>query len=97
MLARARICAATVKEYKFQCLFVYFIPHACLHFERLVLFTMAFDLLPAAMEYVLANPGSVVNTSALDEAAGVGVVISPEQIEQGVSKVAGSSQRIWLR
>ena len=43
MLARAGIRAATVKEYKFQCLLVYFIPHACLQVGRLILFIVAFD------------------------------------------------------
>lgn len=40
----------------------------------------------AALEYVLAHPGDHVNVAELEAACGVGVVITPEQVEQAVER-----------
>jgi glutaminyl-tRNA synthetase len=42
--------------------------------------------LNAALEYVLKNPDSKVDTSAFEVSCGVGVVVTPEQIEAAVEK-----------
>ena len=39
----------------------------------------------AALEYLLHNPGDAVDIAALEAAAGVGVVVSPDEIEEAVS------------
>ena len=46
---------------------------------------MYFLLISAAMDYLMANPDEAVNIKALEEAAGVGVVVTPDQIEEAVS------------
>ncbi|CAH1783319.1 unnamed protein product, partial [Owenia fusiformis] len=43
--------------------------------------------LNAAMEYLLENPNEAVNTTAFEASSGVGVVITPEQVETVVEGV----------
>ncbi len=42
--------------------------------------------LNAALEYLLKNPGSKVDKAAFEKSCGVGVVVTPEQIEQAVER-----------
>lgn len=41
----------------------------------------------AAMDYLLSNPLGDVDIKAFEESCGVGIVVTPEQIEQEVEKV----------
>lgn len=41
----------------------------------------------AALAYLLANVSSVLDTAKFEEACGVGVVVSPERIEEEVEKI----------
>lgn len=41
----------------------------------------------AAMDYLISNPLGDVDIKAFEESCGVGVVVTPEQIEQEVEKV----------
>ena len=41
----------------------------------------------AAMEYLLGHPAAKVDENAFEQASGVGVIVSPEQIESGVNSV----------
>lgn len=43
------------------------------------------SLLPAAMQYILTHPEGNLKIDELEKACGVGVVITPEQIEEAVS------------
>lgn len=43
--------------------------------------------LNAALDFLLSHPEVAVNFAALDEACGVGVVVTPEEIEQTVEKI----------
>ncbi|XP_059178645.1 glutamine--tRNA ligase-like [Physella acuta] len=45
------------------------------------------EQLNAALYYLLHNPGSDVNLKSFDEACGVGVVVTPEEIEAAVEEV----------
>lgn len=45
-------------------------------------------LLLAAMDYLLSNPLEPVDVKKLEAACGVGVVITPDQIEAAVSKLS---------
>ena len=45
-------------------------------------------LFAAALEFVKDHPQDAINQKAFDEACGVGVVITPEQIENAVSAQA---------
>ena len=45
----------------------------------------------AAMEYLLGHPAAKVDENAFEQASGVGVIVSPEQIESGVN-----SARIYI-
>ena len=51
--------------------------------------------LNAAMEYFLQNPSTDVNVPEMEEAAGIGVTITPEQIEQAVEGVV-TKYKVWL-
>ncbi len=42
-------------------------------------------LVSAAMDYLLHNPNEPVDIAAFEEAAGVGVVVTPDQVEEAVS------------
>ena len=44
----------------------------------------------AAMEYLMSNPIGEVNIKAFEEACGVGIVVTPERIEQEVEHVIKS-------
>ena len=37
-----------------------------------------------AMEYLLTNPHATVNKGEFNDAAGIGVVVTPEQVEKAV-------------
>lgn len=39
------------------------------------------------MEYLISNPVGNIDISAFEESCGVGIVVTPEQIEQEVEKV----------
>lgn len=41
----------------------------------------------AALEYVISHPNKELNAAEFEEACGVGVVVSPEEIEQEVEKL----------
>jgi glutaminyl-tRNA synthetase len=45
----------------------------------------------AALEYLLANPASI-DAKKLEEAAGVGIVVTPEQIENAVEQALKKHQ-----
>jgi hypothetical protein len=45
---------------------------------------MRLCIISAALDFLLSHPEVTVNFAALDEACGVGVVVSPEGIEQTV-------------
>ena len=47
----------------------------------------------AALEYLLHNPGDAVDIAALEAAAGVGVVVSPDEIEEAVSTLIQTEQK----
>ena len=42
--------------------------------------------LPAAMDYLLTHPKSPADVAALEEASGVGVVVTPEEVEDAVGR-----------
>ena len=43
------------------------------------------EIVTAAMEYLLSNPGDAIDTKKFEEATGVGIIVTPEQIEEAVS------------
>lgn len=44
------------------------------------------------MDYLMANPVGEVNIKSFEESCGVGVVVTPEQIEHEVEKVIKKNQ-----
>ena len=46
---------------------------------------MQVEIVTAAMEYLLSNPGDAIDTKKFEEATGVGITVTPEQIEEAVS------------
>lgn len=48
------------------------------------------------MDYLISNPIGEVNIKAFQESCGVGVVVTPEQIEQEVEKTIKKYQKELL-
>lgn len=49
-------------------------------------------LSPAALEYVRSHPLEPLDAADFEQACGVGVCVTPEQIEEAVSGVAGRNE-----
>lgn len=46
--------------------------------------TVSYDIIAAALEFFLSNPEGDVDIKAFEAYTGVGVVVSPEDIEESV-------------
>lgn len=56
-------------------------------------FSFIFIFLAAALDYVRDHPQDPINQKQFDEACGVGVVVTPEQIENAVSASARAGKK----